>query len=146
MKVIIVFPGRGIETAKATAAVMPLAPCLLAALTSDEHDVSLVDMFLGDQVDYESDVDVVAITVRTPRSRTKLPTILSNVARRSFWEGHTPSAVKGMLNVGRVVTAGLGELRPHKAPSFQGAQQPERRRPAEASTLGHVTQMEQLAL
>ncbi len=45
---------------------MPLASCLLAALTPEEHDVSLVDMFLGDQVDYESDVDVVAITVRTP--------------------------------------------------------------------------------
>ncbi len=45
---------------------MPLAPCLLAALTPKEHDVSLVDMFLGDQVDYESDVEVVAMTVRTP--------------------------------------------------------------------------------
>jgi radical SAM superfamily enzyme YgiQ (UPF0313 family) len=45
---------------------MPLAPTLLAALTPDEHEVCLVDMFFGDQVDYESDVDVVAITVRTP--------------------------------------------------------------------------------
>jgi radical SAM superfamily enzyme YgiQ (UPF0313 family) len=66
MKITIVFPGRSIETAKSTAAVMPLAPCLLAALTPDQHDVSLVDMFFGDQVDYESDADVVAITVRTP--------------------------------------------------------------------------------
>lgn len=66
MKVTIVFPGRSIETARATASVMPLAPCLLAALTSDEHDVSLVDMFFGDRVDYESDADVAAITVRTP--------------------------------------------------------------------------------
>lgn len=66
MKITIVFPGRSLETAKATASVMPLAPCLLAALTPDEHDVSLVDMFFGDQVDYESDVDVVAVTVRTP--------------------------------------------------------------------------------
>lgn len=66
MKVTIVFPGRSIETAKATASVMPLAPCLLAALTPDEHDVSLVDMFFGDRVDYESDADVTAITVRTP--------------------------------------------------------------------------------
>jgi bacteriochlorophyll C8 methyltransferase len=45
---------------------MPLAPCLVAALTPDEHEVSLVDMFFGDQVDYESDVDVAVITVRTP--------------------------------------------------------------------------------
>ncbi len=45
---------------------MPLAPCLLAALTPSEHEVTLVDMFMGDRVDYESDVDVVAITVRTP--------------------------------------------------------------------------------
>jgi radical SAM superfamily enzyme YgiQ (UPF0313 family) len=45
---------------------MPLAPCLLAALTPDEHEVRLVDMFFGDSVDYESDVDVVAMTVRTP--------------------------------------------------------------------------------
>jgi len=66
MKITIIFPGRSIETAKATAAVMPLAPCLLATLTPHEHELSLVDMFFGDQVDYESDVDVVAITVRTP--------------------------------------------------------------------------------
>ncbi len=66
MKILIIFPGRSLETAKATASVMPLAPCLLAALTSKEHDVSLVDMFMGDQVNYESDADVVAITVRTP--------------------------------------------------------------------------------
>jgi radical SAM superfamily enzyme YgiQ (UPF0313 family) len=66
MKITIVFPGRSLETAKATAAVMPLAPCLLAALTPEEHEVSLVDMFFGDRVDYESDTDVVAVTVRTP--------------------------------------------------------------------------------
>ena len=66
MKITIIFPGRNLETARPTASVMPLAPCLLAALTPKEHDVSLVDMFLGDRVDYESDADVVAITVRTP--------------------------------------------------------------------------------
>ncbi|MBZ5513319.1 MAG: radical SAM protein [Acidobacteriia bacterium] len=66
MKITIIFPGRSIETARPAGAVMPLAPCLLAALTPKEHDVSLVDMFLGDRVDYESDADVVAITVRTP--------------------------------------------------------------------------------
>ncbi|MDY7033193.1 MAG: radical SAM protein [Thermodesulfobacteriota bacterium] len=66
MKIIIIFPGRDVETAKATVPVMPLAPTLLAALTPDEHDVTLVDMFFGDRVDYDSDVDLVAITVRTP--------------------------------------------------------------------------------
>ena len=66
MNITIIFPGRSIETAKASFSVMPVAPTLLAALTPDEHKVSLVDMFFGDQVDYESDVDVVAITVRTP--------------------------------------------------------------------------------
>jgi radical SAM superfamily enzyme YgiQ (UPF0313 family) len=45
---------------------MPLAPCLLAALTPEKHTLSLVDMFFGDRVDYESDAAVVAITVRTP--------------------------------------------------------------------------------
>ena len=66
VKITIIFPGRSLETAKPSGSVMPLAPTLLAALTPDEHEVSLVDMFFGDQVDYESDVDVVAITVRTP--------------------------------------------------------------------------------
>ncbi len=66
MKISIIFPGRKLETARATGAVMPLAPTLLAALTPVDHEVSLVDMFLGDTVDYESDADLVAITVRTP--------------------------------------------------------------------------------
>jgi radical SAM superfamily enzyme YgiQ (UPF0313 family) len=66
MKITIIFPGRSLETARPTGSVMPLAPCLLAALTPREHDVSIVDMFMGDPVDYESDADVVALTVRTP--------------------------------------------------------------------------------
>ena len=66
MKITIIFPGRSLETAKPSGSVMPLAPTLLAALTPGTHEVSLVDMFFGDQVDYESDVDLVAITVRTP--------------------------------------------------------------------------------
>jgi len=82
MKITIVFPGRSLETAKATASVMPLAPCLLASLTPDEHDVSLVDMFFGDQVDYESDFDVAAITVRTP-----LATIAYKIADNFFQRG-----------------------------------------------------------
>ncbi len=66
MKIAIIFPGRSLETGRVTGAVMPLASTLLAALTPDDHEVFLVDMFLGDRVDYESDVDLVAITVRTP--------------------------------------------------------------------------------
>lgn len=66
MKITIIFPGRSLETGRATASVMPLAPCLLAALTPEHHEVSLIDMFMGDTVDYECDSDVVAITVRTP--------------------------------------------------------------------------------
>lgn len=66
MKIAIIFPGRSLETGRVTGAVMPLAPTLLAALTPDDHEVFLVDMFLGDTVDYESDADLVAITVRTP--------------------------------------------------------------------------------
>jgi radical SAM superfamily enzyme YgiQ (UPF0313 family) len=61
---------------------MPLAPCLLAALTPKEHDVSLVDMFLGDQVDYDSHVDVVAITVRTP-----LATVAYEIADKFLQRG-----------------------------------------------------------
>ena len=66
MKITIIFPAREIETAMSATPVMPLAPTLLAALTPRHHDVSLVDMFVGDKVDYDSDTDVVAITVRTP--------------------------------------------------------------------------------
>lgn len=66
MKITIIFPGRGLETAAASVPVMPLAPTLLAALTPPEHDVTLVDQIYGDEVDYESDADLIAITVRTP--------------------------------------------------------------------------------
>jgi hypothetical protein len=50
MKITIIFPGRSLETARVTGAIMPLAPTLLAALTPADHEVSLVDMFLGDTV------------------------------------------------------------------------------------------------
>ena len=84
MKITIVFPGRSLETAKATAAVMPLAPCLLAALTPAEHEIALVDMFFGDRVDYESDADMVALTVRTP-----LATIAYEIADKFLQRGKT---------------------------------------------------------
>ena len=66
MKITIIFPARDLETTKATVSVMPPFLTLLAALTPDKHEVTLVDMFMGDQVEYESEVDLVAITVRTP--------------------------------------------------------------------------------
>jgi radical SAM superfamily enzyme YgiQ (UPF0313 family) len=66
MKITIIFPARNIETAKASISVMPLSLTLLAALTPEEHEVTLVDMFAEDTVDYEAEVDLVAITVRTP--------------------------------------------------------------------------------
>ncbi len=66
MRITIIFPASSIETTKAAISVMPLSLTLLAALTPDEHEVSLVDVFSGDQVNYEADVDLVAITVRTP--------------------------------------------------------------------------------
>ncbi len=70
MKITIVFPGREHENARALIAVMPPSLTLLAALTPPEHDVRLVDMFCGDQVDYDVPADVVAITVRTPLATT----------------------------------------------------------------------------
>ena len=69
MKSAIIFPARETETAMTTTPVMPLAPTLLAALTPAHHDVALVDMFVGDKIDYDSDTDVAAITVRTPLAR-----------------------------------------------------------------------------
>ena len=66
MKITIIFPAREFEIGKATMPVMPLAPTLLAALTPQEHEISLIDMFYGDEIDYVSDCDLVAITVRTP--------------------------------------------------------------------------------
>jgi radical SAM superfamily enzyme YgiQ (UPF0313 family) len=70
MKISIIFPAREVEVGKATMPVMPLAPTLLAALTQQDHEVSLGDMVYGDKVDYDSDCDLVAITVRTPLAVT----------------------------------------------------------------------------
>ncbi len=50
MKICIIFPAREVEVGKATMPVMPLAPKLLAALTPEDHEVSLVDMVYGDKV------------------------------------------------------------------------------------------------
>lgn len=66
MKITIIFPARKLETARAMVSVMPPSLMLLAALTPANHEIKLVDMFMGDRPDYDADVDVVAITVRTP--------------------------------------------------------------------------------
>ncbi len=70
MKITIIFPGTETDEASAMPAVMPLATTLLAALTPAGHDLFLVDMLNGDPVDYDSDTDAVAITVRTPLAVT----------------------------------------------------------------------------
>jgi radical SAM superfamily enzyme YgiQ (UPF0313 family) len=70
MKVTSIFPAREVEVGNATMPVMPLAPTLLAALTPQDHEVSLIDMVYGDKVDYDSECDLVAITVRTPLAVT----------------------------------------------------------------------------
>jgi len=66
MKITIIFPARELETAMVATPIMPLAPTLLAALTPDHHEVSIIDMFVGDKVDFDTDADLIAITVRTP--------------------------------------------------------------------------------
>jgi radical SAM superfamily enzyme YgiQ (UPF0313 family) len=66
VKITIIFPARDLEATRATVSVMPPSLTLLAALTPAKHELTLIDMFMGDQVDYESAVDLVAITVRTP--------------------------------------------------------------------------------
>ncbi len=66
MKIQLIFPARPIETARSSFTVMPLSLTLLAALTPQGHDLKLIDMFAGDQPDYETDADLIGITVRTP--------------------------------------------------------------------------------
>jgi len=66
MKIKLIFPGREHEMGKSMLPVMPLAPTLLAALTPPEHELHLIDMFYGDEIDYDGDCDLVGITVRTP--------------------------------------------------------------------------------
>jgi radical SAM superfamily enzyme YgiQ (UPF0313 family) len=102
MKILIIFPGRPIEAARPTGSVMPLGPTLLAALTPEEHEVELVDMFMGDEVDYGTDADLVAITVRTP-----LAPIAYGIADRFLEQG------KRVVMGGPHVHACPGETRQH---------------------------------
>ena len=84
MKVTIIFPARGLEVTRASlsSSVMPPSLTLLAALTPERHEVSLVDMFCGDQVDYDAPADVVALTIRTP-----LATVAYDIADRFLEKG-----------------------------------------------------------
>jgi radical SAM superfamily enzyme YgiQ (UPF0313 family) len=82
MKVTIIFPARRLEVTRTSISAMPPSLALLAALTPEEHDVRLVDMFCGDPVDYESAVDLVAITVRTP-----LATVAYEIADQFLRDG-----------------------------------------------------------
>jgi radical SAM superfamily enzyme YgiQ (UPF0313 family) len=66
MKIQLIFPARQLETARSSFTVMPLSLTLLAAITPGGHELKLIDMFAGDQPDYDTDVDLVGITVRTP--------------------------------------------------------------------------------
>ena len=84
MKIKLIFPGRELEMGKAMLPVMPLAPTLLAALTPPEHNIHLIDMFYGDEIDYDADCDLVGITVRTP-----LAMIAYDIADRFIARGKT---------------------------------------------------------
>ena len=66
MKIQLIFPARPIETARSSFTVMPLSLTLLAALTPRDHDLRLIDMFAGDRPDYDTDANLIGITVRTP--------------------------------------------------------------------------------
>jgi len=69
MKLKIIFPKRDeswYDNAIGKVA-MPVAPTYLAALTPQGIEISIVDMMAGDIIDYGDEVDLVAITVRTPQ-------------------------------------------------------------------------------
>jgi radical SAM superfamily enzyme YgiQ (UPF0313 family) len=69
MKLKIIFPKRDFWTDDALSKLaMPVTPTYLAALTPQDVDVRICDLAAGDTVDYGEDVDLVAITVKTPHS------------------------------------------------------------------------------
>lgn len=68
MKLKIIFPKRDgdwFNNAVGKLA-MPVAPTYLAALTPQDIEINIVDIMAGDIIDYGDEVDLVAITVRTP--------------------------------------------------------------------------------
>ncbi|MBW2651485.1 MAG: cobalamin-dependent protein [Deltaproteobacteria bacterium] len=68
MKLNIIFPKRENDWFNNAVGklAMPVAPTYLAALTPRDVEIRITDMMAGDIVDYEEEVDLVAITVRTP--------------------------------------------------------------------------------
>ncbi|MBE9542210.1 MAG: methylase, partial [Proteobacteria bacterium] len=68
MKLNIIFPKRENDWFNNAVGklAMPVAPTYLAALTPPDVEIRITDMMAGDIVDYEEEVDLVAITVRTP--------------------------------------------------------------------------------
>ncbi len=46
--------------------IAPVVPTYLAALAPEGFDFKLVDMLVGDEVDYDEPCDLVGIAVRTP--------------------------------------------------------------------------------
>jgi radical SAM superfamily enzyme YgiQ (UPF0313 family) len=68
MKLKIIFPKREDDWFNNAVGklAMPAAPTYLAALTPPDIDITVLDIMGGDTIDYDEEVDLVAITVRTP--------------------------------------------------------------------------------
>ena len=68
MKLKIIFPKREDDWFNNAVGrlAMPAAPTYLAALTPPDVDITVIDIMGGDTIDYDEEVDLVAITVRTP--------------------------------------------------------------------------------
>lgn len=68
MKLKIVFPKREDDWFNNAVGrlAMPATPTYLAALTTTNVDITVIDIMGGDTIDYDEEVDLVAITVRTP--------------------------------------------------------------------------------
>jgi radical SAM superfamily enzyme YgiQ (UPF0313 family) len=66
MRLNIIFPSERLVPGNIIVPAMPLAPPMLAALTPEDIDIKLIDMSSGDIINYDENIDLVAITVRTP--------------------------------------------------------------------------------
>jgi len=68
MKLKIIFPKRDDDWFNNAVGklAMPVAPTYLAALTPPDIEIIVLDLMGGDTIDYDEEVDLVAITVRTP--------------------------------------------------------------------------------
>jgi radical SAM superfamily enzyme YgiQ (UPF0313 family) len=68
MKLKIIFPKREDDWFNNAVGrlAMPAAPTYLAAITPPDNDITIIDIMGGDTIDYNEEVDLVAMTVRTP--------------------------------------------------------------------------------